>query len=171
MPKEYPKPSVTVDIIVFALENDRIKILLIQRKHDPFQGKWALPGGFVEMDETLSAAAYRELKEETGLTAVTLEQFRSFGDPGRDPRGRTITVAYHTLLTSIPEGIKGNDDAADAQWFFINELPELAFDHKMVLAEAISDLRARLEALTRAAACFSEELKISNLRAALLKNC
>src|SRR5438876_859596 len=142
MTKDYPKPSVTVDSIIFALSSGKVKVLLIQRKHDPFKDKWAIPGGFVNIDEPIEPAAARELEEETGLTGIPLKQFSSFGDPHRDPRGRTITIAHITFLAEIPSGVKGADDAADAAWFAIDALPELAFDHKEVLAQAVKDLRA-----------------------------
>jgi 8-oxo-dGTP diphosphatase len=167
MTDKYPKPSVTVDTIIFALEKDQLQILLIQRKGEPFKGKWAIPGGFVDIDEPLETAAYRELQEETGLTSVQLAQFRSFGDPGRDPRGRTITVSYITFLPEISEEIKGTDDADDARWFSIKALPELAFDHNKVLQEAIEDLRLRLDTASRAASYFDGNLKIADIRAIL----
>lgn len=164
---EYPKPSVTVDTIIFALDKGQLHVLLIERSKDPFQGRWAIPGGFVDIDEPLEAAAARELEEETGLKGVALEQFRSFGAPGRDPRGRTITISYATFLPHIPPDIKGADDAADARWFPIDALPEMAFDHREVMAQAIEDLRARLELAMQAASYFSGDLKVSDLRTAL----
>lgn len=169
MTKDFPKPSVTVDVIIFALTESKPHLLLIQRKHDPFQDKWAIPGGFVDIDEPLELAAKRELQEETGLTDIDFEQFQSFGDPKRDPRGRTITIAFWTLLPEIPKGAKGADDAADARWFAIDQLPELAFDHAMILQKAITELRARLHQAVRAASFFSGDLKISDLRLALKK--
>ncbi|MEW6734776.1 MAG: NUDIX hydrolase [Acidobacteriota bacterium] len=169
MSDKYPKPSVTADTIIFALDNGQVQVLLIQRKGEPFQGKWAIPGGFVEIDESLEVAASRELEEETGLTGVTLEQFQSFGDPRRDPRGRTITVSYLTFLPAIPNGIKGSDDAADARWFPINNLPELAFDHQEILRRAIKDLHIRLESVVQSSSYFSDDLKIGQLRT-ILKN-
>lgn len=161
---DYPKPSVTVDSIIFALSEKEIHVLLIQRKGEPFKNRWALPGGFLEIDEPLENAAYRELEEETGLRNVRLAQFRSYGAPGRDPRGRTITVAYITFLPNIPDGVSGADDAADARWFPVKELPELAFDHDEVLRDALSDLHARLFVAIRAADFFSEEITLARLR-------
>jgi len=132
---DYPRPQVTVDIAVFAPKDDRWQILLIQRKKPPFPGCWALPGGFVDPDEDLPEAAERELQEETGATGVHLEQRRTYGHPKRDPRGRTITVAYAGILDAIPSGICGADDAAEARWFPLDELPPLAFDHAQIVAD------------------------------------
>lgn len=164
MSKDYPKPSVTVDTIIFALQNKEIKILLIKRKYPPFAGKWAIPGGFVEVNEALSNAAARELEEETGLKNVSLKQFYTFGDPGRDPRGHTITISYYTFLSNIPSGLSGADDADDASWFSINNLPELAFDHDVVLAKAIKDLHNRLENALQLTDFFDGSLTLSELR-------
>ncbi|MFY9227676.1 MAG: NUDIX hydrolase [Blastocatellia bacterium] len=164
MTTNYPKPSVTVDTIIFALHQQDIKILLIKRKYPPFANKWAIPGGFVDVNEALPLAAARELEEETGLKNMELKQFYSFGDPGRDPRGHTVTIAYHTFLASIPAEVAGADDADEAEWFSIKSLPEMAFDHKEVLDFAINDLKNRIETTLRLADFFSGELKISDLR-------
>lgn len=162
--KEYPKPSVTVDTIIFAIKDHSLFVLLIERKHPPFEGHWAIPGGFVEMDETLGHAAARELAEETSLQDLPLIQFRSFGDPGRDPRGRTITVAYYVLLPALPVGVAAADDAANAQWFALNQLPTLAFDHQQVLSEAISDINARIALTKKTTDCFSKDITLNDLR-------
>jgi 8-oxo-dGTP diphosphatase len=132
---DYPRPAVTVDIVVVTREKTP-KVLLIKRKHSPFTGKWALPGGFVDMDETLEAAARRELAEETGIRAGKLEQLATFGDPGRDPRGRTISVVY--LAEIEPGAVKPQaaDDAAAVGWFALRRPPQLAFDHADILAVA-----------------------------------
>lgn len=132
---DYPRPQVTVDIAVFAREDDEWHILLIRRKKPPFEGQWALPGGFVDLDEDLPDAAARELQEETGATGVYLEQRGTYGHPNRDPRGRTITVVYAGLLKSIPSGIRGADDAVEADWFPLDDLPRLAFDHAQIIAD------------------------------------
>jgi 8-oxo-dGTP diphosphatase len=145
---EYPRPAVTVDIILFTFHASDLKVLLIQRKGEPFQGKWALPGGFVEMDEDLHEAALRELAEETNVTDVYLEQLYTFGEPHRDPRTRVITVAYFALLSadqSAQLNVQGNSDAADARWWSIYQLPELAFDHAPILQYALQRLRWKLE--------------------------
>ncbi len=133
----YPRPMVTVDAVVFTEREGRRAVLLIQRKHDPYAGAWALPGGFVEMEEALDAAAARELEEETGLRGVPLEQFYTFGDPGRDPRGRSISVAYVGAVDWRTQHPQGNDDAADARWFPLDELPPLAFDHRAIVEYAV----------------------------------
>jgi 8-oxo-dGTP diphosphatase len=114
---------------------NQTEVLLIRRKNEPFQGKWALPGGFVELDEKIHAAADRELFEETGIQGVKTEQFGTYGDPGRDPRGRVVGVVYWALLTEKPQE-KAGDDAAEAAWFSFDALPEMAFDHDHILAEA-----------------------------------
>jgi 8-oxo-dGTP diphosphatase len=139
---DYFRPSVTVDVAVFAPEAGTLKLLLIQRGHDPFAGAWALPGGFIEPDETLEASARRELQEETGLQVGSLTPVATFGDPGRDPRGRTLTVLFRALLANVPV-VSGQDDASDAAWFALDALPPLAFDHDRVIAAAIADLRAQ----------------------------
>jgi len=141
---EYPRPAVTVDIIVFTFQNNELKVLLVQRKIDPFAGHWALPGGFVDMDEDLDAAALRELAEETNITDVYLEQLYTFGQPQRDPRGRVITVAYFALLSldeATKQQVHAGDDAGDADWFNIYKLPKLAFDHQSILDYALQRLR------------------------------
>lgn len=138
---EHPRPAVTVDIVVFSWYASLLHVLLIQRATEPFVGEWALPGGFVQMDEGLEEAASRELEEETGLKAVTMEQLYTFGRPHRDPRGRVITVVYLTLLLDdVPVQIEGRDDAARADWFSIGDLPALAFDHAEILACALARL-------------------------------
>jgi 8-oxo-dGTP diphosphatase len=136
---------VTVDAVVFAVSPGAVKLLLIKRKNDPFKGQWAIPGGFIGIDEELDNAVARELAEETGLTGVKLEQLHTFGKPGRDPRGRQITVAYMGIITDGPERIKASDDAELAQWFDINALPSnLAFDHDTVAKFAITRLKTKI---------------------------
>lgn len=134
----WPRPMVTVDAIVFKLSSPVSQVLLIKRACPPFAGKWAFPGGFVEMDEELEDAAARELAEETSLKNIKLQQMRTFGNCGRDPRGRNITVAFIGVTQEENTGIKGGDDAAQAQWFAIDELPEMAFDHNEVAKIAIA---------------------------------
>lgn len=135
---------VSVDAAVFGLFKDKVKLLLINRGKEPFKGKWALPGGFVGMDEELEDAVARELKEETGLANVLLEQLHTFGKVGRDPRGRQITVVFMGIVTNEQNIIKAGDDAAEAQWFDIENLPkDLAFDHNDVAKFAIDKLKER----------------------------
>ncbi|MBN2020353.1 MAG: NUDIX hydrolase [Sedimentisphaerales bacterium] len=142
---DWPRPMVTVDAAVFAVIGDSIKLLLINRGNEPYKGQWAIPGGFVGIDEELDNAVARELAEETGLSGVKLEQMRTFGKVGRDPRGRQITVVYMGIITEGLDRIKAGDDAAKAQWFDINSLPpNMAFDHAEVAKFAIERLKAKL---------------------------
>ena len=131
----YPRPALTVDAVIVAKEAAVPQLLLIQRKIEPFKGCWALPGGFVTEDESLDEAAERELEEETSVSPkdVNLVQVGTFGDENRDPRGWTVTVAYACVVPTTELGVKAADDATNAQWYSINELPELAFDHKKVV--------------------------------------
>lgn len=139
---DYPRPMVTVDVVILT-RGPKPRVLLIRRKKDPFAGAWALPGGFVDMDEKLEDAARRELWEETGVKAAKVEQVATFGDPGRDPRGRTISVVY--LARVSPSQVKpvAADDAAEVGWHPLRRLPPLAFDHKDILALVKRRLRAR----------------------------
>jgi 8-oxo-dGTP diphosphatase len=128
---DFERPMVTADCIIINHSNH---VLLIKRKNDPFAGSWAFPGGFVEMDEDIEESAVRELEEETSLTGIVLQQFKTYGKPGRDPRGRTITVVFYG---DAPDEIhfRANDDAAEAAWFHIHSLPSLAFDHGDIFQE------------------------------------
>lgn len=137
---DWPRPMVTVDMIVFSVVADDTRVLLIKRGNEPFRGQWAFPGGFVEMDEELIDAAGRELAEETGLCGVELEQMHTFGGIGRDPRGRLISVAFVGILNNRPTPEAG-DDAAEAKWFDIANLPKMAFDHAKIAEMAIDRLR------------------------------
>ena len=128
---KYPRPSVTVDAILISNQNS---ILLIERSGDPFKGKWALPGGFIELDESLETACHRELEEETGLKVKELTQFKAYGAVDRDPRGRTISVVFYSFQEEETVPVAG-DDAANAQWFSLDQLPELAFDHQQIIDE------------------------------------
>jgi 8-oxo-dGTP diphosphatase len=133
---DYPRPAVTVDIVIVT-GGKKPRVLLIRRKHEPFAGTWAIPGGFVEMDESLEAAARRELLEETGVEAAHLEQLHTFGDPGRDPRGRTISIVYVALVDASRLKPQAADDAAEVGWHDLRRLPPLAFDHDKILACAL----------------------------------
>ena len=142
---QYPRAALTVDCVVFGLDDGELKILLIQRALEPFKGKWALPGGFVRVEETLDDAARRELAEETGLRDVFLEQLYTVGAVDRDPRERVVSVAYYALVKLSDHDAKAATDAAEAQWFPLSKLPKLAFDH----AEIVDLARARLQGKVR----------------------
>lgn len=133
----YPRPMVTVDAVVFSHVNGMRQVLLIERKHDPWAGCWALPGGFLEMGESLEGAVARELAEETGLYGVKLVQFHTFGAVDRDPRGRVITVAYTGVVAHPPEGLRAADDAAAVRWWPVDLLPVLAADHEAIVRQAM----------------------------------
>jgi 8-oxo-dGTP diphosphatase len=141
---EFPRPALTVDCVVFGLDDQDLKVLLIQRDLEPCAGKWALPGGFVHEQETLEEAARRELAEETGLNRVFLEQLYTFGDPGRDPRERVVTVAYYALVNIRDHKVRASTDARNAAWFAVTDPPSLAFDHDLILETARQRLRGKL---------------------------
>lgn len=139
---KYPHPAVTADCVIFGFDGVSIEVLLIQRGIDPFKGKWAIPGGFLNLNETLEECARRELKEETGLDNVQVEQFGAFSAVDRDPRERVITVAHYALV-KIAE-VQGGDDASSAQWFSYKDIPALAFDHDHILREALNCLKRKI---------------------------
>ena len=141
---QYPRPALTVDGVIFGLDPEDLKVLLIQRDLEPFAGRWALPGGFVDMGETLDAAARRELAEETGLSDVYLEQLYTFGDPGRDPRGRVVSVAYYALVNLADRPVAAATDARNAAWFAADDVPPLAFDHDRILDMALARLKGKV---------------------------
>ena len=141
---EYPRGALTVDCVVFGLDDEDLKVLLIQRALPPFAGTWALPGGFVRVDETLEDAARRELEEETGLRNVFLEQLYTFGALDRDPRERVVSVAYYALVKLSDHTVQAATDARDAAWFAVHDVPSLAFDHADVLQLAVDRLRGKL---------------------------
>lgn len=141
---EYERPALTVDIVVFALDDDDLKVMLIQRDLAPFAGQWALPGGFVRIDETLDEAARRELQEETGLKDIFLEQLYTFGDVNRDPRERVVTVGYYALVNLAGHAVQASADARNAAWFPVNDLPSLPFDHDQILQAAHDRLRGKV---------------------------
>lgn len=138
----YPRPSVTADCVLFGFDGSALNVLLVRRANDPFKGCWAFPGGFMDMDESAEECARRELCEETGLEVDSLRQFHTFSVPLRDPRGRTVTVAFYGLVRVCD--VAGGDDAADARWFPLDGLPPLAFDHDLILQGALKALRERL---------------------------
>lgn len=139
---KYPHPSVTTDCVIFGFDGTKLKVLLVERGIEPFKGRWAFPGGFLNMDESAEKGALRELEEETGLKGAYIHQFHTFSDPQRDPRERVITIAYYALVRM--QEVKGGDDAADARWFALDEVPQLAFDHDQILRMAEKTLRQQI---------------------------
>lgn len=148
MPYTYdaPHPAVTVDAVALLWRDKRLHMLLVRRRNPPFEGRWAFPGGFIEIDEELEAAARRELREETGIEAGLMEQLGAFGDPDRDPRERVITVAFLApLRADDAQAAKPASDAAETQWFAVDELPRLAFDHGEIMARAMERLSTLMQ--------------------------
>lgn len=141
---KYPRAALAVDCVVFGFDEGELKVLLIRRGLKPFEGRWALPGGFVQVAETLDDAARRELAEETGLTGVFLEQLYTFGEVNRDPRERVVSVAYYALVKLADMRTRAATDAADARWFPVASPPRLAFDHAVILDTALTRLRGKL---------------------------
>ncbi len=141
---QYPRAALTVDCVVFGFDEGDLKVLLIERGLEPFKGRWALPGGFVRVDETVDAAARRELQEEAGLTNVFLEQLYTFGAVDRDPRERVVSVAYYALVKLTEHAAKAATDAAKAQWFPVSKVPKLAFDHANILSTAVERLKGKV---------------------------
>jgi 8-oxo-dGTP diphosphatase len=141
---EFPRAALTVDVVVFALDDEDLKVMLIQRDLAPYAGQWALPGGFVRVDETLDDAARRELREETGLKDIFLEQLYTFGAVRRDPRERVVTIAYYALVNLAGHDVHASTDARNAAWFPVNDLPALAFDHDHILKTAHDRLRGKV---------------------------
>lgn len=167
-PSQYERPSVTVDVVIFSLSvaDQDLRVLLIQRANAPFAGQWALPGGFVGIDESLEEAAIRELEEETGVTDVYIEQLFTFGEPERDPRTRVITVAYSALVPYTEVHHRAGSDAADTAWFSVFDLPDLAFDHDEIIAYAQQRLRYKLEYTTVGFELLPDEFTLSQLQQA-----
>jgi 8-oxo-dGTP diphosphatase len=141
---KYPRPALTVDCVVFGFDDGELKVLLIERGLEPFKGRWALPGGFVKVDETVDDAARRELEEEAGLKNVFLEQLYTFGTVNRDPRERVVSVAHYALVKLSEHEAKAATDAANARWFPVSKVPKLAFDHAEILAMALARLKAKV---------------------------
>lgn len=141
---KYARPALTVDIVIFALDEAELRVMLVERGLDPFAGRWALPGGFVHVGESLEEAARRELQEETGLTKIFLEQLYTFGAPQRDPREHVVTVAYYALVNIEGHNVKASTDARDAAWYSLQDLPSLAFDHESIIDTAIERLRGKV---------------------------
>ncbi|MDP2907531.1 MAG: NUDIX domain-containing protein [Nanoarchaeota archaeon] len=158
------KPSVTVDIILFTIKDESLKVLLVKRAVDPFKDMWAIPGGFILVNESLEYAAKRELLEETNVKDIYLEQLYTFGNPKRDPRTRVITVAYFALVNSEKFKLKASTDVKDVRWFSMYDMPELAFDHKKIMEYALKRLKAKLEYTTVAFSLLPEEFTLTELQ-------
>lgn len=163
-PSRYERPSVTVDVVILTMRQRRLEALLIKRKHWPFEGLWAIPGGFVNPDESLEDAARRELEEETGVRDVYLEQLYTFGAPRRDPRTRVITVVYYALIRAETLRVSAGDDAAEAEWFPVYRLPKLAFDHAEILDYTMQRLRGKLEYTRIGFQLLASEFTLSELQ-------
>ena len=161
---EYPHPAVTVDIVIFTVRDEKLKLLLIRRAYKPYQGKWALPGGFIEMNEDLDTAARRELKEETGVSGVYLEQLYTFGAVKRDPRERVVTVAYYALIPSDKIQLQAATDAEAVGWFGMDELPKLAFDHAEIVSMAHKRLSDKLDYSTIAFQFLSDTFTLNEIQ-------
>ncbi|MFN7928544.1 MAG: NUDIX domain-containing protein [Blastocatellia bacterium] len=164
MTKDYPRPAVTVDLVIFTIAANDLQVLLIRRDGEPFKGHWALPGGFVGIDESLEAAAARELQEEAGVKQVYLEQLFTFGEPHRDPRGRVISVAYFALMDSEQQQVVAGSDAAAAEWHSVFNPPPLAFDHRQILDYAVWRLRNKLEWTTVGYELLPQKFTLSELQ-------
>ncbi|MBK6799781.1 MAG: NUDIX hydrolase [Acidobacteria bacterium] len=162
--EKYPRPSVTVDLVIFTIVDDDLKILLIRRGNEPYQGLWALPGGFVGIGESLEEAAARELQEEVGVRNVYLEQLYTFGEPERDPRGRVISVSYFALVDAERQTIAAASDAADARWHSVFKPPRLAFDHRKILDYAVWRLRNKIEWTTVGYELLAKKFTLSELQ-------
>ena len=141
---QYPRPALTVDAVVFGFDEGELKVLLIERELAPFAGTWALPGGFVNMDESIEQAVRRELQEETGLSNVFLEQLYTFGTPDRDPRERVVSVAHFAIVKLADHQVKAATDARNAAWFAVTDIPPLAFDHATILDVALKRLKSKV---------------------------
>ncbi|MCX6707969.1 MAG: NUDIX domain-containing protein [Candidatus Woesearchaeota archaeon] len=161
---EIPKISVAVDITVFTIINNDLKVLLIRRKNEPFRGMYALPGGFVELNESLEKAAARELEEETNVRGIFLKQLHAWGDVKRDPRGRVISVSFMALIDSDKFKLLSTSDAEAAAWISVYEIPKLAFDHKTVLDDALSELRYEIQTTNITLQLLPKEFTLTDLQ-------
>lgn len=161
---EYPRPALTADCVIFGFDGNALNVLLIERGIEPYKGYWALPGGFMRMDETIDECARRELMEETQVKDIYIEQFRVFSSINRDPRGRVVTVAFIALVRPEAHAVKGGDDARVAMWFNCEKLPPLAFDHEEILAAARAHLTEILRVRPVAFNLLNEVFTIDELR-------
>lgn len=162
--KDYPKPAVTVDIVIFTVKDNDLQVLLVKRGVEPAKGMWALPGGFVKMDESLEYAAKRELEEETGVKDVYLEQLYSFGDPKRDSRGRVITIAYMALINSDKVKLRATTDTVDVKFFSVKKMSDVAFDHSKIIDYAVRRLKWKFEYTTVAFSLLPDKFTLSQLQ-------
>ncbi len=162
--ESYARPAVTVDVLLFTIREEKLQLALIKRGIPPFQGEWALPGGFVRMEEELEEAARREIEEETGVRDVFLEQLYTFGQPNRDPRTRVITIVYFALVPGEHLTLRADTDASDASWFAISELPNLAFDHAEIVQSGIERLKAKIEYSNVAYGLLPARFRLSELQ-------
>ncbi len=160
----YPHPAVTTDCVIFGFDGRDMNILLVERALEPFKGSWALPGGFLKIDETVEQCAHRELKEETNVSDVYLEQFRIFSTVDRDPRERVLTVAFVALVRPSDYEVIGGDDASRAEWFNQNELPPLAFDHEEIISQAKEHLKVCLRTRPIAFKLLDERFSMTELQ-------
>jgi 8-oxo-dGTP diphosphatase len=161
---DFPRPSVTCDVVILTLIDGGLRVLLVKRHNWPFEGMWAIPGGFLNIDEGLEEAARRELEAETKVKDIFLEQLYTFGDVGRDPRTRVITVVYYALIDAARLNVKTDAAAADTCWFSLYELPPLAFDHQQILAYTLERLRGKLEYTTIGFQLLPPEFTLSELQ-------
>ncbi len=161
---KYPHPAVTTDCVLFCYKNKQLQVLLIKRGNNPYKGWWAFPGGFMDIDESIEECAKRELKEETHLENIYMQQFHCFGSVNRDPRERVVTIAFMAFIRSDDYTVIADDDANDARWFSIDELPPLAFDHKEMLTIALQKLRERIHFEPIVFHLLNEEFSMSELQ-------
>ncbi|HSR63261.1 MAG TPA: NUDIX domain-containing protein [Gammaproteobacteria bacterium] len=161
---EHPHPAVTTDIVIFTIRREELEVLLVRRGGEPYKGYWALPGGFVDIDEDLEACALRELEEETGVTGVYLEQLYTFGAPDRDPRERVISVTYYAMVPADRISLQAASDADEVGWFEVDRLPPLAFDHESIIAMAHKRLASKLNYSTIALQFMPERFTLRELQ-------
>ncbi|MBT3398160.1 NUDIX hydrolase [archaeon] len=161
---DYKQPSVTTDVIIFAIKNNELNVLLIKRGIEPFKRSWTVPGGFVDIKDSIEDTAKKKLKEKTGVDAKYLEQLYTFGDPKRDPRGRVISIAYFALINPNDTKLSTSPEAEEVKWFPVKSLPKLAFDHKKILDYAIQRLRWKFEYTTIAFSILPKKFSLTQLQ-------